>query len=426
MPLKEKKDLNIAVVGAGVSGITTAYILDRRHRVTLFEKNDYFGGHTHTIVLKEGPDPGIAVDTGFIVLNQRTYPHFLALLAQLGAEVRPTDMSFGYYCERTGLCYASSSLDSVFAQRKNLFRFKYWRFLFELATYLKDLRRDYQEGRLEDVTLSEYIRQKGLHQEVKEQFIIPMAAAIWSASDLQMGEFPVKTFARFYENHGLLSLTGHPPWYTVKGGSHTYVNRFLEKFSGRAVKNARISGIRREEDRVEVRFSDQAPQSFDAVILACHADEALELLEDPSEQEKRLLGAWTYSNNKVYLHTDSAVMPPSKRAWASWNYIRRMDSAGGSPVTVTYDMNRLQGLETSTPYFVTLNPAHPISKGHVIKELNYTHPEYSFETLGTQKELPSLNGYRNTFFCGSYFSYGFHEDGVKSALAVGSHFGEGL
>ncbi len=423
MNFKKLKNLNVAVIGSGISGICSAYLLQKRHKVTLIEKNNYFGGHTHTIMIPDGSDKNTPVDTGFIVLNERTYPNFIKFLSQLGVEKSRTDMSFSYYCKKTGLYYASQNLNSIFAQRSNLFKPKFIRFVYEMIRFLKHLRKEYLSKNLMDITLYDYAQKKGLHNEVIEQFIIPMAAAIWSGSDFQMGQFPIRTFAQFYENHGLLGVTGHPPWYFVKGGSHTYVNAFLKSFNGKAVKNSPVIRISRKTDGITLYFQNGAPQAFDAVVIASHADQALKLLENPSAKEKELLGAWSYSKNKTFLHTDTSVMPPSKRAWASWNYSRHAQSDTNSPVTVSYDMTHLQKLKTKQRYFVTLNPQKPIPKNHVIKEINYTHPQYSFEAFKSQEELPKLNGEQNTFFCGAYFGFGFHEDGVKSGLSVGKNFG---
>lgn len=415
--------LNIAVVGSGISGICAAYLLQKRHQISLFEKNDYFGGHTHTVVIPDGPDAGTPVDTGFIVLNQRTYPNFIEFLSQLGVEKTLTDMSFSYYCEHTGIFYASQNLNTLFAQRANLFHPKYWRFVYEMVRYLTVLRNEYLNGRLADVTLAEYFRQMGLHREVIDWFILPMAAAIWSGSDFQMGRFPIRTFAQFYENHGLLGLSGHPPWYFVQGGSHTYVNAFLASFRGEALKNKAVKRISREAEQVFLHFTDGESRRFDAVVIATHGDQALKLLETPSPEEETLLGAWTYSQNNTFLHTDARVMPPSKRAWASWNYRRHAVSDADCPVTVSYDMTRLQRLGTIHHYFVTLNPKTPIRDADIIAQVDYTHPQYSFEAFRSQQGLPGLNGRQHTFFCGAYFGYGFHEDGVRSALAVGEKFG---
>ncbi|MDD9301946.1 MAG: FAD-dependent oxidoreductase [Desulfobacter sp.] len=424
--MDSKQNLNIAVIGSGISGICSAYLLQNQHRVTLFEKNDYFGGHTHTIVLDQGPDRGTPVDTGFIVLNQRTYPNFIKFLSRLKVKKALTQMSFSYHCERSGLSYASQNLNSIFADRSNLVKPKFLRFVYEMVRYLQVLRKEYLTHELPDITLAEYVSQKGLHREVVDQFIIPMAAAIWSGSDFQMAQFPIQTFAQFYENHGLLGVTGHPPWYFVQGGSHTYVKAFLAGFKGKAVKNTTITRVSRTEDQITLAFEQGPAQTFDAVVMATHADQALKMLETPSPGEKKLLGAWTYSHNSTLLHTDTRVMPPNKRAWASWNYKRSAQSDKGAPVMVSYDMTRLQDLGTSRPYFVTLNPQKPIPENHVIKKLVYTHPQYSFDAFASQKDLPGLNGHLNTFFCGAYFGYGFHEDGVRSALAVAEKFGVSL
>lgn len=430
MDYTASENLNIAVVGSGISGICAAYLLQKKHRVTLFEKNDYIGGHTNTVLIPEGPDKGSPVDTGFIVLNQRTYPNLLRFLGQLNVQKQRTDMSFSYHCETTGLCYASRNLNALFAQRLNVLSPRYLRFTYEMFRFLRLLRDEYLSGELADMTLADYLNNKGFHTEVKDWFIIPMAAAIWSGSDLQMEQFPIQTFARFYENHGLLAVTGHPPWYFIKNGSHTYVKAFLETFSGQVVKSSPIASISREKDRKEngvtLHFEDREPAVFDAVVLAAHADQSLALLQSPSGLEEKLLSAWQYSSNQTYLHTDRSVMPPNPRAWASWNYIRHRRDTVESPVTVSYDMNRLQKLRTAKRYFVTLNPGKPIPETHVIKTFNYTHPQYSFDALNTQKDLPALNGHQHTFFCGSYFGYGFHEDGVASALQVGKQFGVSL
>ena len=259
--------MNIAVIGAGISGITAAFLLQDRHRVTLFEKNDYFGGHTHTVLIPEGPDKGVPVDTGFIVLNERTYPHFIRLLERLKVETSPTDMSFSYYCEQTGLHFSSQGFKALFAQRSNIVKPGYWRFVFGMIRCLAMIRKDYRKNKLPNITLKAYLYHKGVHQDVIDRLIIPMAAAIWSASDAQMGQFPIRAFAQFYDNHGLLGVTGHPRWYFVKGGSHTYVKAFLDTFKGKAEKNAPVSGISRDKGEVIVHFEDRAG-SFDRLLTS--------------------------------------------------------------------------------------------------------------------------------------------------------------
>jgi predicted NAD/FAD-binding protein len=420
-----KKGLEIAVVGAGVSGITAAHLLQRNHRVTLFEKNDYFGGHTHTVRVPSGPDAGTPVDTGFIVCNYKTYPNFIRFLDLHGVQTQKTEMSLSYYEPATGFCYASQNFNALFAQRENFFKPWYWCFLLEVRRFLARTKADYHAEKLDGLTLGDYLHKLNYSNRLIHQFIIPWSAAIWSAADVNMMEFPMKTFAQFYENHGLLSVKNEVPWYFVKGGSNTYVKAFLEAFEGNTVSQMPVKGIRRGQG-VILTFEDGSQKAFDKVVIATHADEALKLLEDPSADEKRLLGAWKYSQNQVFLHTDISWMPPNRRAWASWNYIKMPESAGDLPITVTYYMNRLQNLRTRHEYLVTLNPTEEIAADQVIKKIHYTHPLYSFAAFQSQPELAHLNGKNHTWFCGSYFGYGFHEDGVKSAVEVGKQFGMAL
>jgi predicted NAD/FAD-binding protein len=362
------------------------------------------------------------VDTGFIVLNYRTYPNFIQFLDQLSVATERTDMSFSYYDPETGLSYATRNLNTLFAQRVNLFKPWYWRFIFEIKRFLLQTRQDYYEDRLEDLTLGEYINKLNYSDHLIHKFAIPWAAAIWSSTDLKMLEFPMKTFAQFYENHGLLSVDETIPWYFVKGGSQTYVRAFLKSFQGKTFKEKPVKGVKRNPD-VTVTFQNGSQETFDKVVIATHADEAFRLLEDPSEDEKRLLGGWKYSQNITFLHTDTNWMPTNRKSWASWNYIRMPEIKGNSPITLTYHMNRLQNLKTQKDYLVTLNPSESIKKEFIIKKILYTHPLYSFSAFKHQEELANLNGTNHTFFCGSYFGYGFHEDGVKSAINVGRHFG---
>jgi predicted NAD/FAD-binding protein len=416
-----EQTLKIAVIGAGISGITAAYLLQRKHRVTLFEKNEYFGGHTNTINIPAGPDAGTPVDTGFIVLNYRTYPNFIQFLKQLSVATERTEMSFSYYDPGTGLYYATRNLNTFFAQRVNLLKPWYWRFLFEIKRFLLRTREDYYEDRLEGLTLVEYLHKLNYSDHLIHKFVVPWSAAIWSAADLKMLEFPMKTFAQFYENHGLLSVDERVPWYFVKGGSQTYVRAFLKSFKGKTFKEKHVKGVTRNPEPT-VTFQNGSQETFDKIVIAVHADEAFRLLEDPSEDEKRLLSSWKYSQNRVFLHTDMNWMPANRRSWASWNYIKMPENKKDSPITLTYYMNRLQNLKTKKEYLVTLNPSRTIKNEAIIKQIDYTHPLYCFSAFESQKELANLNGANNTFFCGSYFGYGFHEDGVKSAIEVGKHF----
>ena len=418
--------LNIAVIGGGVAGITAAFLLQRRHQVTLYEKNEYLGGHTHTITIPSGPDAGTPVDTGFIVLNDRTYPLFNRLLQQLKVPILASDMSFSYFCQVSGFQYASHSLNGLLAQRRNCFDAGYLRLLLEILKFNRQTRRELAAGRLTSLTLGHFLEMGRFSTRFREQYIIPMAAAIWSAADEDIADFPMETFARFFNNHGLLTVSDQPQWYVVRGGSHAYVRAFQKQFQGDIVLDAAIKGIRRSKDAIDLRMPDGDRRRFDQVIIATHADEAFHLLEDPTKDEARLLGAWRYSHNQVFLHTDPHFMPTNRRAWASWNYTRESGSSGQSPVTLTYHMNRLQRLDTRTQYFVTLNPHREIDDRHVVTRLFYTHPMFTFDSLATQAQLSELNGRQRTSYCGSYCGYGFHEDAVHAANRVAASFGIAL
>ena len=415
--------MRIAVVGGGIAGITSAHLLQGPHEVTLYEKNGHVGGHAHTVTIPSGPDAGMPVDTGFIVLNDRTYPVLNRFFDALGVAIRKSDMSFSYHDETSGFQYASSNLNALFAQRRNLIAPGYWAMLGEILLFNRSVSTKLAQGALENLTLGRFLRRFRFSNRFREQYLFPMVAAIWSAPDLEVERFPMLTFARFFDNHGLLTVHRHPQWYHVAGGSRTYVRAFLKQFQGTVLTRTRPVSIRRNADGVRITLDDGSSETFDKAVIATHADEALQLLADPSEDERRLLGAWRYSVNQTVLHTDTAWMPSNPRAWASWNVFRAGTSRADAPVTLTYDMNRLQRLETLTPYLVTLNPYRPIAEEAIIARMTYTHPIYTFDSLRTQSELPALNGVRNTYFCGSYFRYGFHEDGARSGVQVAAALG---
>jgi len=419
MPEQQTK---IAVIGAGVAGIVSAYLLDRKFDVTLIEANDYIGGHTNTIIVPNGTDGGTPIDTGFIVLNDRNYPNFQKFLRQLNVPTKPTAMSFSFHCRQTGLGYASTFPNGVFAQRRNLFRPSFIRMVRDILRFNQQAQRDLQGGHLNGHTLGEYLEEHHYSNEFIEHHLVPSAAAIWSSPPAQIMEFPVEPFIKFYDNHGLLLLKGRPQWHTVIGGSYQYVYAFLRQFKGKVRKDSPVETIQRDNVGVKVILRNQQQLQFDKVVVATHADQALRLLADPSPQEQRLLGAWQYHHNDTILHTSADVMSPNKRVWASWNYIRDRQADPVNPVGVAYYMNSLQGLQTKKDYFVSLNESLPIPDQQVIKQITYTHPNYTFASLATQNELPSLNGQQNTYYCGSYFGYGFHEDAVCSGVAVGKAF----
>jgi predicted NAD/FAD-binding protein len=417
------KQLKIAVIGGGVAGLTACHILQREHNVTLFEKNDYVGGHTNTILVDNESEKGLAVDTGFIVCNDKTYPLFHELIKQLGVKVRWSDMSFSYFCKKTNFYYAGTNLAGMFAQRKNIFSPRLWSMLFEIGRFSKKGLVDLDNGHLTGLTLGDYIKASNFSNTLVNDYLFPMGSAIWSAPCEKMSEFPAEAFIAFFRNHGLLSVKDRPRWQTIEGGSHSYVKSFLETWKGDVFTSSKVEKIVRAKDSVSIQLKDHSSKDFDKVIIATHADQALSLLDEPSNQEKSLLGAWEYQKNVAVLHTDKSVMPPKRRGWASWNHIREVDASDTAPASVSYYMNKLQGLDGPTDYFVTLNRDRPYNRSDVIREIHYTHPQYTLDSLKTQKHFESIQGEQNTFYCGSYHGYGFHEDAVRSAVKVAKCFG---
>lgn len=417
---------NIAVIGGGVAGIVAAYLLQQRHQVTLFERNDYLGGHTHTIEIADGPDAGLAVDTGFIVLNDATYPLFQKFLSRLGVATRVSEMSFGFQCRQTGLVYAGTDLNGLFARRRNLVSPRFYRFLVEVARFSRKAREDLAAEKIPPVTLGRYLKDGRFSSFMVENYLVPMASAIWSTPALKIGDFPAEPFLRFFANHGLLSFRNRPRWRTVIGGSHAYVKAFARGFHGCLHLDTPVREVRRETDGVWITLAGGESLCFDQVVIATHADQGLRLLKEPSPLEQRLLSAWRYQKNHTVLHTDSSLLPIRRRAWAAWNFTREATTSPKRPVFVTYYMNRLQGLATRRDYCVTLNRQEPFRPETVIAEMDYHHPLYSFESMATQAELPHLNGKHRTWYCGSYFGYGFHEDAVRAAVDVAESLGAEL
>ncbi|MCA1796201.1 MAG: FAD-dependent oxidoreductase [Geobacteraceae bacterium] len=423
MATEDQKGMKIGVIGGGVAGIVSAYLLQQKHRVTLLEKNDYLGGHTNTIEIKDGPDAGLGVDTGFIVLNDATYPLFQKFLVRLGVETRDAEMSFGFQCRQSGLVYAGNTLNGLFAQRRNLLNPRFYRFLLDIGRFSKQARRDLAAGTIPPITLGEYLQRGSFSHFMVDNYLLPMAAAIWSTPALRAADFPAAAFLRFFKNHGLLSVRNRPQWKTVTGGSFIYVKAFQQTFSGDIRLNAGVNSILRKTQGVEVQFDDGHTETFDRVVIATHADQALQLLGDPSAEEQRLLAPWEYQLNHTVLHTDASLLPEQRSAWAAWNFTRESSGDDNNPVYVSYYMNLLQGFEAKQHYCVTLNRQHKFHPDTLVAEFDYHHPQYSFASLTTQAELPTLNGRNNNWFCGSYFGYGFHEDAVRSAVAVGNDFG---
>ena len=415
--------LKIAVIGAGISGILSSFILQKNHDVVLFEKNDYIGGHTNTILVEEQTN----VDTGFIVMNNRTYPVFSKFLEILNAEKTETDMSFGYFDKNSGLQFATSSLNSIFALKKNIFSPVYLKMLYEILRFFKETRFFLNSEKNPDMTLGDFLKSKNFSVFFQKHYVIPMASAIWSSPADKIFEFPMVLFAKFYNNHGLLSVSNQPQWYFIKNGSSAYVKKFLNKFKGRIEKNKEVIKISESKNHVEINFENSKTELFDIAVIAAHADEAYKILESPSKIQTRLLSPWEYSKNRVYLHTDLSFLPENKKAWASWNYVREKNSQDYLPACITYDMTRLQKINSKTRYLVTLNPQREIDHNKIIKDILYFHPVFNKKTWETQKELHLLNKKENRIlFCGSYFGCGFHEDGAKSASDLCKVIGEKL
>ena len=405
----------VAVIGGGVAGIVAAHLLQKTHDVTLLEQGDYLGGHTHTIPVPDGPDAGAPVDTGFIVFNEATYPHFIQFLEELKVPSRRTEMSFGFQCLQTGLVYAGNDLNGLFAQRSNLFKPQFYRFLLEIGRFSRQANLDLDAGH--DLgTLEQWVIRHRFMPFMVENYLKPMAAAIWSTPAGQVAAFPARSFLLFFRNHGLLTFVNRPSWRTVSGGSWSYVKAFTQTFTGTIRLQAGVERLYRTNDGVRVESAGQSPENYDQVVIATHADQALRLLGDPTPEEKRLLGPWQYEANSTVLHTDVSVLPSMPRAWSCWNFRREAGKTANKPVYLTYSMNLLQGLTTQKQYLVTLNRPGDYDESQVIARMVYHHPTYTVDSMATQPSLPTLNGVNNTFFCGSYFGYGFHEDAVRSSV----------
>lgn len=409
--------MRVAIVGSGISGLAAAYGLDGQHALTLFEAADWLGGHTHTIDV-EHAGRQYAVDTGFIVFNDRTYPHFIRLLAQLGLEGLKTDMSFSV--QRGALIYASHSLGGLFAQRRNLLRPAHWRMLRDILRFNRHSVALIDSG--DTRTLREYLDENRYSRDFSDNYLYPLCAAIWSSSLADAGDFPAEHFVRFFNNHGLLSVTNRPQWRVVPGGSRSYVERLQARLEADIRLSTPVQSVRRHEHGVEI-VSAAGTESFDAVIFACHSDQALALLSDPSETERDVLGALPYTDNDVVLHTDARLLPREPTAWASWNYM--IGDALDRPATLTYHMNRLQLLDAPVEFCVTLNQSEAIDPAQVLGRYTYAHPCYTPDSNRARARRDEINGVNHTWYCGAYWYNGFHEDGARSALDVARALGGG-
>lgn len=414
--------MNIAIIGAGISGLVTAYLLHRDHHITVFEANDYIGGHTRTVEVSDG-ERTQAVDTGFIVFNDKTYPNFVRLMGRLGISRRPSRMSFSVKCEKTGLEYSPSSPNALFARRQNLLSLPFYRMLLDIFRFRLGSKALLLENDPR-VTLGEYLSRKRYSRSFVRHFILPMGAAIWSADPKGFRLFPARYFVQFFDNHGFLNVVHQPRWYVIQGGSSAYVGPLTHPFIERIRVNSPVQSVRRNADYVEITARTGKPEQFDAVVIAAHSDQALAMLVDPSDEERAVLRSIPYQENEVLLHTDISVLPDRRAAWASWNY--RIPRNGRDRVHVTYNMNMLQSLDAAKTFCVSLNQNRDIRSEHTLREFVYHHPVYHPDGVAAQGRRERINGKNRTWFCGAYWGAGFHEDGVNSALAVCKDFGKTL
>ena len=414
--------MRVAIVGAGIAGLTVAWRLRNSHDITVFEADDHVGGHTHTHRVTHG-GRDYRIDTGFIVFNDRTYPNFIALLDELGVARQPTEMSFSVQNLASGLEYAGTNLNALFAQRRNLLSPHFFGMVRDILRFNRDA-----PALLDTAgpgpSLGEYLRGQRFGSAFIDDYLAPMGAAIWSSPADRMTAFPARSFVQFFKNHGLLSINDRPQWYVLKGGSSSYVERMLQQLGPHIHTGQAVTAVQRAHDGVTLHIAGAHTAHFDAVVIASHSDQALAMLQDPSEQERSILSAIAYQENEVVLHTDTRLMPKNHRAWASWNYRvggahdKQSDSAASNPPTVTYDMNRLQSIDAPETFCVSLNQTDTIDPNRIIKALRYAHPVYTSATLAAQARRAEINGVNRTWFCGAYWQFGFHEDGVVSALSV--------
>ena len=420
--MQNNKKKKVAVVGAGISGIGAAWLLSKKHDVTIFEADQHFGGHANTVNVIT-PDGSIPVDTGFIVCNDRNYPNFLELLNKLNISPYPTEMSFGVSMDSGSFEYAgSSNLSSLFAQRQNIIRPRFWRMVRSIAQFYKDTS-IIKPHEAENITLRDYLQQQKYHNSFLQDHILPMAAAVWSTPTDKVGDFPLSSFLRFCQNHGLLQIKDRPQWFTISGGSCEYVKAITDQTNANFKKNSPIESIVRTADGVSVTVEGEDSEKFDRVLIATHANTALKMLKDADPLESSILSAFKYAKNEAVLHSDIRFMPKRKRAWSSWNYIQN-DSTDENNLSVTYWMNKLQPLETETPLFVTLNPDAELNNKLIHYKKDYDHPIFDLSTLTAQKKLLDIMGHRNIWYAGAHFGYGFHEDGLQSGLYAAEQLGK--
>ena len=412
--------MKIAVIGSGISGLSVAYYLSKKFKVDLYEKEDHFGGHSYTYDIKD-KQKTLPVDLGFIVFNELTYPNLINFFQELKVPYEKSNMSFAVSVKDTNVEYAGKNLSSIFSNKKNIFNIHFLKMIREIISFYKTAPQLLNND-IQNTSLGDYLDQSKISEYFKNYHIIPMVAAIWSMPFSKAKDMPLKLFLNFFINHGLFKLKDRPQWFTVAGRSKSYVSKILPEISGEYYKNYKVKKITRSENNVRINIgANDDFVDYDGVVLACHANESLALLAEPSEQEKNILSEFQYVTNNAFLHTDERLMPKNKLAWSSWNSISKQDLTN---TCVTYWLNLLQNLNTDKNYFLTLNPIQSIEPEKVIKKVIFTHPYFNLKNTNLQKDLKLLQGKNRTWFCGSYFGYGFHEDGLKSALEVVKLFDE--
>ena len=406
--------MKIAVIGSGISGLSAAYYLSKKFKVDLFEQEDYFGGHSYTYDIKNQKKT-IPVDLGFIVFNELTYPNLLNFLKELEVPFQKSDMSFAVSIQGSNIEYGGRGLKAVFANKSNIFNFNFLKMIIEIVSFYKKAPLLIKNN-LDGETLGSYLDKSNFSKYLVEYHIIPMVAAIWSMPFSKARDIPLKLFLNFFINHGLFKLRNRPQWYTVTGRSRTYVKKVLNKISGEIFKNYKVISVNRNENNVRIKIGADY-LDYDHIVLASHADQSLKMLDKPTEEEQRILSKFKYVSNQAILHSDEKLMPKKKLAWSSWNSI-----SNGKQTSITYWLNNLQNLKNDNNFFLTLNPFCEINKKSIIKKINFTHPHFNSDTLKHQKSLFSLQGKKRTWYCGSYFGYGFHEDGIKSTINLMKNF----
>ena len=407
--------MKIAVIGSGISGLSSAYFLSKKHKVDLFEKDDHFGGHAHTIDINYDKDgkKKLPIDIGFIVFNYKTYPNLINFFSENNIEIEKSNMSFSVSVKGKNIEYCGKGLNGIFINRKNIFNLKFLKMFFEIIKFYNQC--DKLNELNDELTLNTFLKNKRLSQYFINYHILPMVSAIWSMPPYEAGQMPLKFFIKFFQNHGLFKFKKRPQWFTVKNRSRTYVNKILEKISGEYFKNYNINKVERKTDGVRVFYGeDNEFFDYDKVVFATHADQTISIIKNPTDEEKNLLTKFNYKKNIALIHTDEKVMPLNKKAWSSWN--SSINSSNLKESSITYWLNLLQNLNIKKNIFLTLNPFFQVDKDKIIKKIEFTHPYYNQEALSFQKNLSNIQNKKNILFCGSYFGYGFHEDGIKSSI----------